>query len=194
VDLGASFATAHALHAAVLGAPPVVLGLLVAHDVRARRRAADGGAADGRKTHGDGVVDERHGRVEPGRSALRVVVALTLVVAAAVHASVISEHFDESTLFGVFFVVCAVAQVLAAGLVLVAPSRVWLWPVLLGNVGLILTWLMSRTVGVPVGPEAWSAESVGAPDLLATTSEVVAVCACVLLARARSRPVAARAG
>jgi hypothetical protein len=193
VDLGASFATAHAVHAAVLGAPLVVLGLLVAHDARARAASAREAARD-LTARGDLAPRARRGPVEPGGRVLRVVVALTLVVAAAVHTSVISEHFAESRLFGVFFVVCAVAQGLAAALVLVAPGRLWLWPVLLGNVGLVLTWLMSRTVGVPVGPEAWSAESVGAPDVLATTAEIVAVAACLLLARARSRPAGARAG
>jgi hypothetical protein len=62
------------------------------------------------------------------------------------------------------------------------------------NALVVITWIVSRTVGVPVGPEAGEAESIGLPDALATSFEalLVAVAAALALrpgAAARLRPL-----
>jgi hypothetical protein len=40
------------------------------------------------------------------------------------------------------------------------------------NVGAVLVWATSRTIGLPIGPEAGLPEPVGFPDLLASSFEI----------------------
>jgi hypothetical protein len=37
----------------------------------------------------------------------------------------------------------------------------------------VLLWIASRTIGLPIGPEPWTAESVGAIDVLASLDELL---------------------
>jgi hypothetical protein len=37
----------------------------------------------------------------------------------------------------------------------------------------VLLWIVSRTVGLPIGPERWTPESVGAIDSIASADELV---------------------
>jgi hypothetical protein len=98
---------------------------------------------------------------------------------------VIAAHFREYWLFGLFFAVIAPLQLAWAYLasrpavraaVLVAGA--------VGNLTVALVWLVSRTVGLPIGPDAWQAESVHLPDVVATLDEI----AIALLAAALLRP------
>jgi hypothetical protein len=62
------------------------------------------------------------------------------------------------------------------------------------NAAIVALWVLSRTSGLPIGPEPGSPEAAGALDLLATLYEVALVIGCVsLLSRLRSRPVSPRA-
>ncbi len=112
--------------------------------------------------------------------------AMTSLAAAAIHFSVTGDHFDVGVLHGLFFVVVAWAQALWAVFMFVAPSRLVLVAGLLGNTAVIATWAVSRTVGVPVGPEAWTPEAVGGADLVATMLELVLVVGCGLLLARRT--------
>jgi hypothetical protein len=111
--------------------------------------------------------------------------------AAAVHLSVARQHFDEAWLFGVGFVVSGVLQLawavaiwrrdgdrrlLVAGLVL--------------QLGIVLVWVVSRTSGLPYGPESWDPESVGALDAQCTFDELLIVVLGLVSTRhaSRSRP------
>lgn len=100
--------------------------------------------------------------------------ALTLG-AGAIHFAVIRAHFDESALFGLFFVVTALLQIGWSLAVALAPSQPLLLAGAAGNTGIVLVWLASRTIGLPVGPEPWTREPVGSLDLFATAFEVLAV-------------------
>lgn len=51
---------------------------------------------------------------------------------------------------------------------------------------IIVTWIVSRTSGVPVGPEAGEAEAVTFPEALATAFEVVLIVVLVALLTERS--------
>ena len=55
------------------------------------------------------------------------------------------------------------------------------------NAAVILLWLVSRTAGLPVGPEPWEAEAVGTADLLCSGLEVVLIALLVVSIR---RPAA----
>jgi FtsP/CotA-like multicopper oxidase with cupredoxin domain len=109
--------------------------------------------------------------------------------AAAIHAAVMPQHFQEYTLFGVFFLVTALGQAGLAAALLYSPSR-WLAIVgIEGNLALVALWLISRTVGVPIGPDPWRAETVGVADTAATMLELIAVWNLIRLARRRSKPI-----
>jgi len=75
-----------------------------------------------------------------------------------------------------------VAQVSFAGGLLVWPG----WKLLLlaggiGNLAIIGMWAVSRTVGIPLGPETGEVEGIGALDLVCTASEATLVVVMVVL-------------
>jgi hypothetical protein len=113
---------------------------------------------------------------------------LATVGAAAVHFVVMPTHFEESSLYGVFFLVTASVQVSWSLAVLARPSRPLLAAGAAGNLAVLALWLVSRTVGIPLGPGAGEVESVGGLDILATALEAVVVVASPLALSHRSLP------
>lgn len=107
-----------------------------------------------------------------------VVLAITSLSAAAIHFAVTGDHFDEHVVFGLFFLAVAWAQILWAVGILLAPSRRFLMAGLIGNAVVVALWGLSRTVGVPIGPEPWTPEAVGGADLVCTVLEFVIVGGC----------------
>jgi len=91
-------------------------------------------------------------------------VASLSVGAAAIHFAVIFEHFAEYTLYGVFFLVVAWAQMIWAAVVLWRPSRLWLSLGIAGNALVLAVYVASRAVGLPVGPDAGHPEPFGGLD------------------------------
>jgi hypothetical protein len=111
------------------------------------------------------------------RGILYAVAALSLT-AALIHLWVMPEHFEEWWGYGAFFLVAAVAQVLYVPLLLRWPKRTVLLLGIGGNSTIVLLYLLTRVVGIPLfGPEAWDVEGVGIIDLCATISEVAMVIA-----------------
>jgi len=114
--------------------------------------------------------------------------ALASAAAAAVHFSVIKMHFAEFALYGVFFVLSGIAQ-------LVWP--VWLlfrrWPPLLalgaiGNGLIVVLWAVDRLGWVPIGPDARKPPPFGFGDTVTSGLELALVACCiVLLVRGRGR-------
>lgn len=98
--------------------------------------------------------------------------ALSLA-AALIHASVIASHFQEYWLFGLFFAASAVLQLVWAGLVWSGHDERWLLVAgAVGNFAVAVLWLYTRTVGLPIGPEAGETEVAGVHDVLATATEL----------------------
>jgi hypothetical protein len=119
-------------------------------------------------------------RTEGSAHAWHVGLALLSLAAAAIHFAVMGEHFDLHVAHGLFFAVVAWAQALwAVGLLIVA-RRALLVAGLAGNLAVVVTWALSRTVGVPIGPEPWTPEAVGTADLVSTVVELVIVAGCGL--------------
>lgn len=115
---------------------------------------------------------------------LVVTLGLASVGAGLIHAAVCPAHFREATVFGVFFAVSALLQVVWAALVLRRPDRVVLLAGIAGNGCVLLLWLLTRTAGLPIGPDVWRPEAITRPDLLASVLELGIVAgASVLLAR-----------
>jgi hypothetical protein len=119
--------------------------------------------------------------------ASRRLCAIALIVTAAIHLAVVPEHAGEWPVAAAFFVVLTAVEVVLAVAVLTRTSR----GLLLGGSAIsvmsAVLWAASRTVGLPIGPEAFSPEAVAAPDLVATALEVFAA---VALARMAIRPTA----
>lgn len=122
---------------------------------------------------------------------LRDLVRLTAVVASllagSIHLAVLPEHWQEWWGYGLFFAVSGVAQLLLA-LLLCLPPRL---PVVLGgiagNLVIVVTYVLTRTVGVPLGPHGGAPEEVGLADLVATGAELALVVALVVLLAGRVR-------
>jgi len=116
--------------------------------------------------------------------AVRVLLVATVLGAAAVHAAVVREHLDHWPAAGLFFVVLAVGG-LAVGLALLRRvDALGLLAALALSVGPLLVWLVSRTAGLPFGPEAGEPEQVGLADTAASLLELASVGAALILLRA----------
>lgn len=112
---------------------------------------------------------------------LRFVVAPLSLGAAVVHGVVIESHFAEYWLFGVFFAILALLQGAWAVAVILRPRhRLLIWGAV-GNGIVVAVWLVTRTLGVPLGPEAGSTEAVGFVDTAATIFEALLVAGVVSL-------------
>jgi len=98
------------------------------------------------------------------------------LVAAIVHLWATPEHFEEWWGYGAFFLVSAVAQAAYAAVLLSRPSQKLLVAGIAGNSAIVLLYLVTRTLGIPLfGPEAGVVDEVGAIDVLATASEAALV-------------------
>jgi hypothetical protein len=113
------------------------------------------------------------------------------LIAGLIHLWVMPEHFQEWWGYGTFFLVAAGAQVAYVPLLLRWPSRSVLVLGIVGNSAIVLLYLLTRGVGIPLfGPEAGEIEEVGIIDVCATSSEaaiVVALGALLLWRLARER-------
>jgi len=122
------------------------------------------------------------------RDAARLALALASAGAGTIHLALGPEHLREWAVLGTGFYVSGALQLLWAAL-LVRRERL----LTAGAVVSLLfvgVWLVSRTSGLPLGPERWQAESVGRADLLCVALEVVVAAAALVLLR---RPGAGRA-
>ena len=97
------------------------------------------------------------------------------VAAGAVHLAVIYAHFREYWLFGVFFVVVALFQLGWGFLLLFRQRPTWLWLGGAVNAAVLGIWILSRTMGLPVGPGTGVPESISLADLVASGYEILIV-------------------
>jgi hypothetical protein len=90
-----------------------------------------------------------------------------------IHVRAAIEHLPVSAAEAVFFELLAAAQLLLGVMLYRRPSRTLLVTAALGSVAVVVLWVVSRTVGLPVGPQPWVPERVGALDVLASADELV---------------------
>jgi hypothetical protein len=112
-----------------------------------------------------------------------VLVAAVAFIGGLIHVGAGVDHFGEFPLYTLVFCLLAAAQLTWAAMLLRHPSR---RVMLLGcalQLGIVLLWALSRTVGVPIAPQAWVPEQVGVADLVETIGEIATVIAvmCVVL-------------
>ena len=118
---------------------------------------------------------------------LRLLLAAGLVGSAAIHVAVVPEHLREWSAAGFFFVVLAIAQLALGLLVIVRLDRLVLGAVVAVSVVPLVLWLVSRTVGMPIGPETWTPEAVGLADVASCLLEVVTLAAAFAVWHYRGR-------
>ena len=108
----------------------------------------------------------------PWATILRWAAALTLACAAAIHASVIEEHYREWVLEGLFFIALAAVEALLAVAIGAGSATAAYRAAIALSLGTVALWTVSRTLGVPVGPQPWVPEPVGRADAIATLLEL----------------------
>ncbi len=163
---GAGLWQAHGGHAALLGVWVAVVGVVLAHGhLRAARVP---------------------GRPEPsGPLPIGVwTAAAGSLSSGGLHLLVTREHFAEATLYGVFFLVLGVAQVVWALVVVARPTPTLLLAGAAASVAVVALWLVTRTIAIPLGPAAGETEAFGLTDLLSSGAELVCAVAAVLALRA----------
>ncbi len=182
------FVTAHGMHLlpGILAVAALVWSAVDALRTRRQRRLPAGLLGQGtaalpgasvRRTwaDADGV-----GTVKVSTLLLVGVAALS-AGAAVIHVALIGEHAAESWVFGAFFLVVGAAQVVWVAALAVWPGPATLVAGLVGNAAVVGVWLVSRTVGLPLGPDAGTPEPVGGLDGLATLFEVLIGGGCLVL-------------
>ncbi len=119
------------------------------------------------------------------RRTLPACLALLSVLTAAIHASVIREHLHEYAPFGEFFAALTITQLAAAAVLITSPSRRLLATIAAGNLAVALLWVASRTSGLPIGAEHWTAEPVQLKDAVCTAAECALAAGTLALRRRR---------
>jgi hypothetical protein len=109
----------------------------------------------------------------------RLTAALASVGAAVVHLAVLPGHLAEWWPAGAFFGAVAAFQLGWPVLAALRPTRWLLASGVLVNAGSIALWTVSRTAGVPAGPEAGIAEPITRVGALTEVLEVI-VCVSAL--------------
>lgn len=101
------------------------------------------------------------------------------------------SHFREYWLFGLFFAIVTPLQLAWAEAVRRRPGARRLLAVgAAGNLAVVGVWVVSRLVGLPLGPDPFEPERIGFKDVLATVDELgLAGLALVLLARRGAHPL-----
>lgn len=98
--------------------------------------------------------------------------------AGLIHLAFMREHLEEYVPFGAFFLVSGVFQVVWAVIVFGRRSRAYFVLGLVANAAFAILWAITRTVGLPIGPEHWTAEVAGVADVAATVLEVALTVGC----------------
>jgi hypothetical protein len=121
-------------------------------------------------------------------------IGVCVIVSGSAHGLVTQDHFQEWWGYGVFFLAAAICLIVF-GLALITDAidprympgdvhrlrRLMYAAGAIGNLSILGLYVLTRTVGIPVGPGAGSVEPVGGIDLVAKTSEVLAVVGLVVL-------------
>ena len=122
-------------------------------------------------------------RGDPDRNGDRVVsaIALASVAAGAINIAAAATVGRGSAQNLAFFVVLGAAQLFWGAVAMVRAPGWWLGLGAAGNLVTVVTWVVSRTAGLPIGEYAGIRLPAGFPDTLATALEAVVVVGAVAL-------------
>ena len=116
-----------------------------------------------------------------------VIASVATAGSALVHFAVAPEHFAEWWGFGLFFVLCAEVQLGWALLLGRIRSNRMLAVGIAGSLALVAVWALSRTTGLPFGPEPGVPEEIGLPDVVSVVLELITAAACAWALLVRNR-------
>ena len=154
------------------GIPALVLGALVAlHELQGR----SGPGSNGTEWDTDVGHEPAH------RSVALWVAAVGLVIAGVIHACVAPGQFREYVPFGLFFVVLAATQLVVAVALVRRPDHRTVGYVALASVWVVALWLVSRSTGLPIGPDPWEPMAYGVPDVVASCAALVTAVGCAMV-------------
>lgn len=128
-----------------------------------------------------------HAEVTPlfddASNALRRSATILSAAAGIIHLSVTRAHFQESALFGAFFVVSGILQIGFAVYLWRRAARWLVAAIVAVNLAVVVIWIISRTTGLLVGPEPGVPEHAGLEDITSTVFEVLLAAALLLAMR-----------
>ena len=105
-------------------------------------------------------------------SAVRLLTATLALGAAAIHVALTPAHLQHSLPDGLALGAVAVVHIAIGGLALAGHLLRTRRPALLVTAGTIGAWILSRTIGLPIGATAWEAGPAGLAEATAITFEV----------------------
>ncbi len=129
-------------------------------------------------------------RSRSSRESILTLVAALACMGGLIHLGAAVDHFDEFPLYTLVFVLLTVTQMTWAALILRRPSDRLLLCGCGFNLAVLSLWVLSRTVGVPIGPRVWTPESVGVADLTESVGELVVILAAWSVVMAPRLPAA----
>ena len=102
--------------------------------------------------------------------AIAVIAAAMSFGAATIHFAAVQPHLEEFVPYAIAFGALGVGQ-LGLGFALLRG-----WPLaqaasVVLSIGVLGVWVLSRTVGLPWGPEPWVPEAIGSPDVISSVFE-----------------------
>ena len=158
----------------------LVVGGAVFTVMSLRMRPAPSGSA--------AVADDRSGggQVAPASAAADVRRTLVIILAglsagaAVIHLAAAPSHYREIGDLAAGFVVSAAFQAAWIRWCLAGPSRSTIAIGIAGNLAIVAAWTWTRTIGLPVGEFAGSAEPVGFPDAASVVFELLLVTGLVI--------------
>jgi hypothetical protein len=118
-------------------------------------------------------------------------VGVCVIVSGSAHGLVTQQHFQEWWGYGVFFLATAICLI-GFGLALITDAidprympgdvhrlrRLMYAAGAIGNVSILALYMITRTVGIPLGPGSGLVEQVGVIDVVAKMSELLALPCC----------------
>jgi hypothetical protein len=117
---------------------------------------------------------------------VRTGICASLVGSAVIHGTVVAHHFQQWVPSGLFFIALQVVEVA------LALAAVYVWgprtaqAVVITSMATVVVWLLSRTLGMPIGPATFQLpEPVGVPDVACCFLELAAAGLATPLALAR---------
>lgn len=108
--------------------------------------------------------------------ALQVAAAASLL-AGVIHYAVVPEHLTHWWVYAAFFTLLGAFEIVWAALILTGRERRLLLLGLIVNVAVLALWAVTRSTGLPFGPDPGNPEAVAMPDLLCCVAELVTVLA-----------------
>src|SRR5256714_6770741 len=103
--------------------------------------------------------------------------------AGLVHALAGEGHFSEWWGYGLFFLAVSICQFVGGAALLFWNDRRLYWTGIGGTAIVLLIWTISRTVGVPIGPDGAGPERIGMLDGISVALEVALIWYLVQLVR-----------